>query len=70
MQQSYRSERRKRYMIHFIESKVKPYVFILHDCHFKFIYLFIYKIWVPGWARVVQIRLNKCIPKHSTKIWC
>ena len=58
----YQAKLRKRYMLHFIKCKTKPYTFILHN-----LYLFFFsKIWVPSCARVVKMWLNKRITKHSS----
>ena len=58
----------KRCMMNFIQSKAKRYAFILHNLYFLF--CFFSKIWVPGWARVVKMWLNRRTAKHFTKFRC
>ena len=55
-------------MMHFVESKAKPYALILHDLHFLF--GFSGKIWVPSCTCIFKIWLKKCKTKHPTKLWC
>ena len=48
--------------------KAKAYAFILR--YLYFLLRFFIKIRVPGWTRIIKMRLNKNIAGHSAKLFC
>ena len=54
---------------HFVDlNSVKDVWCILSNLRQNCMHLF--SIWVPCWARLIKLWLNKRIAKHSTKFWC